>query len=82
MNSDCDSGGSNLNFEKAIFSRPPSPGLKAENSMPTISLYRLTAPVGSIKKGDGTRRTRRQIDYGAIVGALILAGLLVAIIWN
>jgi len=50
--------------------------------MPTISLYRLTAPVGSIKKGDSTRRTRRQIDYGAIVGALILAGLLVAIIWN
>jgi hypothetical protein len=50
--------------------------------MATISLYRLTAPVGSIKNGDSTRRARRQIDLGAIVGALILAGLLVAIIWN
>ena len=54
--------------------------------MPTISLYRLTAPLGSInakpKKEDSMRRTRHQFDYGAIVGALVLAGLLIAILWN
>jgi hypothetical protein len=50
--------------------------------MPTISLYRLSAPLGSIKKGDSVRRTRHQLDYGAIVGALVLAGLLIAIMWN
>ena len=54
---------------------------RQENHMPTISLYRLTAPVGSIKKGDSVRRIR-QLDYGAIVGALVLAGLLVTILWN
>jgi len=50
--------------------------------MPTISLYRLNAPLGSMKKGDSMRRIRHQLDYGVIVGALLLAGLLIAIIWN
>ena len=54
--------------------------------MPTISLYRLAAPLGSInatpKRGDSMRRTQRQFDYGAIAGALILAGLLLVIIWS
>jgi hypothetical protein len=50
--------------------------------MPTILLYRKTAPFGSMKKADSMRRIRHQLDYGAIVGALVLAGLLIAIIWN
>jgi hypothetical protein len=53
--------------------------------MPTLSLYRLAAPLGSIKvkpNRDGMRRTRHQFDYGAVAGALILVGLLLVIIWS
>jgi len=55
--------------------------------MPTISLYRLSTPLGSIdakpKRGTNMRGARRQFDYGAIAGALILAGLLAVIImWS
>ena len=67
---------------KRGFNQSPVIKSHGDQIMPTITLYRLTAPVGSIKNGDSTRRARRQIDLGAIVGALILAGLLVAIIWN
>ena len=81
MNLDCYGGSSNLNFETGVVvgHHHADSGKKI---MPTISLYRLTAPVGSIKNGDSTRRPRRQIDYGVIVGAVVLVGLLIAIIWN
>ena len=54
--------------------------------MPTVAQYRLNGQLGLMKakprRGTNMRATRRQFDYGAIAGALILAGLLAFIMWS